>query len=433
MREVLANFKAKFIAFLKTYRVSILINLIIVVLSVTQSALHISATLRFGPDLNDFSSYYYAAKVLVENPSQLYEGSWLTLTQNGMIYNISPFRYFPTMLLLFFYPFTALPHTAAYIVFVIISHFLNLVNIILVWEIAQKVVKKLDAKFLGLLTAGYFLFAFNVDFFIQGQVTCLMTFFLLLSLYCFLQAREALGGIFLGISLMIKPITFLQIIFVIFAAIRAKDFKTTLKRALWIVIPLIPDLMWFLFKPGYLQGFLRVNNFVGSAHTDPWWSNSFSNFFVSVLHADFNGTFIVCLVSSVAVGCVILWKLQNARDRILFSFIYGIIAYFLTSIDVWNHQLPMLFPFLILGAAYFTTQKSQKQLLFLYVLYPCAAELLFLMIFNSYWIVPIITIISWSFLLLAILLTRTFYQVAIKNVESHNENKHEVIAHANNT
>ncbi len=416
MREVFSAFKGKFMAFLKTYRVSIIINLIIVIISVTQSALHISGTLVFGPDMNDFSSYYYAAKVLVENPTHLYEGDWLTTVQNGTTFNIFPFRYFPTMLILFFLPFTALPVAAGYVVFVIISYLLNLVNIFLVWEIAQKVVKKLDQKFLGLCTAAYFLFAFNIDFFIQGQVTCLLAFMLLMSLYCYLHGRDALGGIFLGISLMIKPITFLQIIFVLFSSLRVKDFKTTLKRAVWIIIPLIPDLLWFIFMPGYFQGFLRVN-FIDTVRKTVWWSNSFSNFFVSILQTDFTITFIVCLVGSLAVGLLILWRLKNPLDRILFSFIFGMLAYFLTQIDIWNHQLPMLFPFLLLGAAYVFDQKSQKQFFALYVIYPCAAEFFFLMYLNFDWIIPVITIVSWSLLLLAILVTRTFYQVSVVNVE----------------
>ncbi len=417
MREVFLAFKVRFIALLKTYRVPILINLIIVTISVIQSTLHISGTL-VGPlnDLNDFSSYYFAAKILVSNPSQLYTADWLTTSINGITFNIFPFRYFPTMLLLFFLPLTVLPLTAAYILFIIISYLLNLINIILVWEIAQKVVQKLDQKFLSLCTAAYFLFVFNIDFFIQGQVTCLLAFMLLFSLYCFLHKREALGGIFLGISLMIKPITFLQIIFVLFSSLRGKNFKTTLKRAAWIILPLIPDLLWFLFMPGYFQGFLNAN-FVSTARDTACWSNSFSNFFVSILHADFTITFIVCLVGSLAVGLVIMWKLKNPRDRILFSFIFGMIGYYLAQIDIWNHQLPMLFPFLLLGAAYFSESKPQKQFFALYVIYPCAAEFFFLMYFNIDWIIPVIIIVSWSFLLLAIRTIRTFYRVSILNVE----------------
>lgn len=418
MREVFLTFKAKFITFLKTFRVPILINLIIAAISVTQSALHISGTLVVGlQDLNDFSSYYFAAKILVSDPSHLYMGDWLSQTINGLTYQIFPFRYFPTMLLLFFLPLTGLPLTAAYVLFAIISFLLNLVNIILVWEIAQKVIKKLDQKFLSLCTITYFLLLFHIDFFIQAQVTCLMAFFLLLSLYLFLEGKEALGGIFLGISLMIKPITFLQIVFILFSSLRVKNLKTTLKRAAWILVPLIPDLLWFIFMPGFFQGFLEVN-FVNTARATVWWSNSFSNFFVAILHTNFNITFIACLVGSLAVGVVILWKLKNPRDRILFSFIFGMIGYFLTQIDIWNHQLPMLFPFLLLGAAYFTEKKPQKQFYVLYILYPCAAEFLGLMFFNFDWIIPVIIVVSWSFLLLAIHLTRTFYKVSTFEVGS---------------
>ena len=410
MRDVIATLgtlKTKFIAFVKTYPIFILINAIMVTVVVIISCLSISSILPIGPELNDFAAYYYSAKALVENPARLYDAEWLKLT-----YNVNAFRYFPTMAILFL-PFTTLPLIAGYILFAIISFIINIVNIFLVWEIIQKVTKKVDQKFLTLCTATYFVLAFHIDLFFQGQVSCLLALMLLLSLYFYLEKRDVLGGIFLGLSLIIKPITFLQIIFILFTTLAAKDGKKMIKRALWIFIPLIPVILWFLLMPSYLDGFVRVN-FVDTTRTSVNWSVSFSNFFVSILSTDFNGTFIVCLLASLAVGVIIIWKLKEERDRILFSFIFGILAYFLTMTDIWVLQLPTLFPFLLIGAAFIDTQKRQKQFYALYLLYPCAAEFLGLMAIDPNLIIPVIPIVSFAILLLAILTTGTFYQKSLQ-------------------
>jgi len=405
MQVALKNFKEKLVNFLRSYRISTPANAVYLIICVILTSIHISGNFIWGDQhLNDFSSYYYAAKELFQNPLHIYDEAYLAAT-----YNVYVFRYFPAMLGIIFYPLTALPLIPAYALFTVMSYFLNLANIYLAIGIIRKFAKGFNQKVIEIFAATMLVLPFWIDFYVSGQISCLLVFVLLLSLRFYLNGREVWGSLLLGLSLVIKPITFFQIIFILVSTLLAKNVKTTIKRGILIMLPLIPDALLFLAVPGLLDGFLRVN-FGGSSPA--YFSVSFSNFFVALLKIDFMGVFIACLGGSITVGILMLRKIKDPQQQILFSFVFGIFGYFLTQTDIWTNQLPLLFPFLLIAAGFLPRFVDQKRYFALYVIYPAAAEF-----FNLYFtygndaIIPFIPIVSWSLFLMVGYYILTVYQI----------------------
>ncbi len=397
--SILKAFKEKLIEFLKSYRISIPANAIYLIICLIITSMHLSGNYILGDHhLNDFSVYYYAAQELFKNPARIYDELYLEAT-----YNVYAFRYFPAMLAYIFYPLTALPLVPAYALFTVLSYILNLANVYLVMAILRKFAKNFNQKVIEIFAAAMLVLPFWVDFYVAGQISCLLVFVLLLSMHFYLKGREVLGSLLLGISLVLKPITFFQIIFILVSALLAKDIKSVIKRGIFILIPLIPDALLFLGIDGLLEGFLQIN----FATTSPAiFSVSFANFFVSVLNLHFRWVFFTCLGVSVFIGILILRKIKNPQDRILFAFIFGTFGYFLTQIDIWTNQFPLVFPFLILAAGFLPKYIDQKRFFILYLIYPAAAQF-----YNLYFafsniaegnaaIMPFIPIVSFSLLLL---------------------------------
>jgi hypothetical protein len=309
---------------------------------------------------------------------------------------------------------TVLPLIPAYILFTIVSFFLNLANVYLVVGILRKFSKNFNQPVIEIFAATMFVLPFWIDFYIHGQISCLLVFVLLLSLHCYLKGRDIAGSLLLGLSLALKPITFFQIIFILGSCLLAKDIKLLLKRAIFILIPIIPDVLLFILVPGLFERFLSVGF---GTQSPAWFSISFSGFFRSIFDLqDTSGVFIACLVGSVIIGTVILWKIKSSQERILFSFIFGMFGYFLTQIDIWVNQFPLLFPFLLLAAGFLPKYIDQKRFFVLYLIYPAAAE--FYNLYFSYdnaAIMPFIPIVSFSLLLLVGYYVLTIYRGNSKN------------------
>ncbi len=388
------SFKEKILAFLKSYRIATPGNAIYMIICVIFTSTQLRGPpFLFGDNLNDFSAYYYAALELFQNPVNIYNEAYFASKF------LFVFRYFPAMLVIIFYPLTALDLIPAYVLFSVISYILNLVNVYLVVAIIRKFAKNFNQKIIELFVASMLVLPFWIDFYVQGQISCILVFVLLLSLHFYLKGKEVVGSLLLGFSLVLKPITFFQIIFIIVTALMAKDIKSALKRGLFILIPLIPDAIMFLTIDGLLEGFLYVN----FATTSPAiFSVSFSNFLVSVLGLYFRWVFFTCLAVSIIAGILILRKIKNPQDRILFSFIFGCFGYFLTQIDIWTNQYPLLFPFLILAAGFLPRYIDQKRFYILYVIYPATAQFYVLYYFyrSNAVILPFVPIVSLSLLLM---------------------------------
>ena len=184
----------------------------------------------FPPALNDFGIYYKEAQWLVQNPL-------VTVTPQSVYPNQSiTNRYFPTILLLLF-PLTQLPLIYAYGVFIGISVCANIINMYLTLAILRKITKKAENPLIERCVVAFFLLPFNIDFYVQGQISCILGLTLLLSLYFYLDKREVLGSVFLGLSMVILPICFFQIFFVLLAALSAKDLRMFFKRVVFIFSP----------------------------------------------------------------------------------------------------------------------------------------------------------------------------------------------------
>ncbi len=404
MPITLKVFKEKVVTFLKSYKISTPANAIYLIVCVILASVQISAILHgeipiIGDHMGDFAAYYYAAQEFFVNPTGIY---------SQLYPYVYEFRYFPAMLIYIFYPLTALPIIPAYVLFTVVSYFINLVNVYLVVEILRKFTKNFNQKVIEIFAASMLVLPFWVDFYVQGQISCLLVFVLLLSLHYYLKGREVLGSLLLGISLVLKPITFFQIIFILVSCLLAKDIKSVIKRGIFILIPIIPDALLFLTVDGLLDSFLYINFGVFSP---AMFSVSLSNFFRSILGLPSNGVFIVCLATSVIVGILVLWKIKSPQERILFSFIFGIFGYFLTQIDIWTNQFPLVFPFLLLAAGFLPKYVDQKRFFILFLIYPAAAQ--FYNLYYSYGnaaIMPFIPIVSFSFLLMVGYYVLTVYR-----------------------
>jgi hypothetical protein len=407
--------KEKLGALFKTYWFAIAANIFYLVTCTVLATIQLSGTPLLGTGLNDFSEYYYAAQVFVSNPVKIYDQTYLWNT-----YHAYPFRYFPTVLLVLFFPFTGLPLPVANVVFSILSFSVNLANVLLVQAIILKLMKDPSKKFLIQCIAGFIAAPFFVDCYFEGQISCILALMLLLSLYFYLSGREFLGSLCLGLSLFVKPVPFFQIFFILFAALAAKDVQLLVKRAFAIILPLIPDALFFLFTPGLLSGFINLN-FVQFERTSASNSASFSNFLLSLLHLPSSYISMGCLGVMLVIGILVLWKLKSQESRIMFAFIYGMLAYYVTQIDIWANQFPFLYPFLILAATYISTQKGQKWFYSLCLGYALAGEALVVYFTNADAIIPIIPVIAGLLLALVIYITWAIYradQLAMDNFDS---------------
>ena len=400
----LQTLKAKFVALLREYPIAIPVNTALMVISVILGGIQLTNLSVFGDKLNDFASYYYTAQVLVQNPLKIYDSAYLATT-----YNIYAFRYFPTVLLVVFYPLTAFNNVvAAYITFSIISYCINLASVLLLMAIIQKIGKPHDKSLVILCIATFFVLPSFVDCYALGQISCIVAFVLLLSLYFYISGREFLGSLCLGFTLFLKPISFFQIFFVLLIAFTAADMKLFLKRGIGIVLPLVPDALWFLFTPGLLTGFINVN-FMDTARTVPGPSLSFSNIFVSFGTPSFYAT-VGCAAAALVAGVFILSKLKLREDKLLFAFIFGMLAFFIAESDVWTNQIPTLYPFLIIAAIYCDSPKAKKWFYALFLFYPAAGELLELFFISPAAIVPVVPIVSIACLLLTIGVANMIYR-----------------------
>ncbi len=360
------SFKEKVVSFLKAYKFATPGNAIYLIVCVIITSTQLRGPpFLFGDNLNDFSTYYYSALELFQNPVNIYNEAYFASKY------LFVFRYFPAVLAMLFYPLTALELIPAYILFSIISYILNLVNVYLVMEILRKLTKNLNQKFIEFCGASLLVLPFWIDFYVQGQISCILAFVLLLSMRYYLKGREVVGSLLLGFSLVLKPITFFQIIFICVSSLLAKDVKSMLKRGIFILIPLIPDALLFLTVDGLLEGFLSVNFATTST---AWFSVSFSNFFVSVLGLNFRAVFFTCLAVSIIAGILILRKIKDPQQRILFSFIFGCFGYFLTQIDIWLNQFPIIYPFLFLAIGFLPTYRDQKRFFIFYAIYPLISQ-----------------------------------------------------------
>ncbi len=313
----------------------------------------------------DYETYYWAGKVFYQNPALIYDTEYLMTN-----YGAYPYRYFPAFLLLM-YPLLLMPQLDSFLVYSAMSIFFSIVNIFLVQESIRIINHgKLNATF-EKLCKFYFFLPFLYSTILVGQDSNFVAFALIFSLYNFLKKREALGSVFLGFSMVLKPAAFFQIFFAIIMLLRSKDLKSLVKRVLFIAIPLIPDLLLFLFIRNLFSGFMAVDfgEFQRTGGIPAFILGvSLGNFLIFALNANSSTVMIALILIFIAAGIFILAKLKNQQTQIVFTFTYGTVVYFVIQSDVWETQYAYLYVFLIIIGTMSTFRKD-KLFFVMYLLY----------------------------------------------------------------
>ncbi|MFW9939225.1 MAG: glycosyltransferase 87 family protein, partial [Candidatus Thorarchaeota archaeon] len=210
--------------------------------------------------------------------------------------------------------------------------------------------------------------AFN---YAMGQTNPLVSLFLLSALYLFLKSNEfkwnLLGGLLVGLSLNIKPITIFVIPFLITFSITSKskinkkELKHTFSRLLGAFIMILLNAPLLLAIPELLNGFLEIN-FVGTETLIVNNSFSITKLIInslSMLNIETNLLLdlqililIIILVLIGGTGFLIFMIRKKEKNSILYGFILGIVIMLLVYFDSWDLHLVILIPLIIISIIY---------------------------------------------------------------------------------
>ncbi|MFX1376258.1 MAG: glycosyltransferase family 87 protein [Promethearchaeota archaeon] len=315
-------------------------------------------TLIFLRNNNDFRVYYDVGGVALTNINELYTTS----------YNW-PFRYLP-IASLFFIPFHLMGFDLGFIVF----NFLNLILNILISVILYKIIifiraenhEKEENRIIIYISI-YLMSLPNFFNYILGQINLYITLLILLSLYIYLKYKgmkwEFLASIFLGISIIIKPVTIFMIPFILIIHYDLIDkklkfgFSRSLIRISGIILPISLNFLMFSIVPNLLEGFIKVN-FTSAEPSQINHSFSITKLTINFLY--FIGftedqvltlqmpIFLIIVVIFSFIGFISFAVRRIPNHSLIYGYCFGIIIMFLCYFDSWDHHLLNLIPLLII-------------------------------------------------------------------------------------
>lgn len=351
--------------FLKRNKIYLLVHFVIAI--VTAAVIAQVSIINIGmlrPYYNDYTIYYTVSRNLFTNPSLIYDYNALSDL------NVLPYRYFIFELVIL-HPLTFMPLVPSYITFCIIG---VICNILTTYQIYRAFETK--EKWLVLCL----LFPFHVSSFASGQITSIVALCIAMSIYNFKEKNEARACLWLGLSMMFKPVTMFAILFVVIKSL--KDFKKLVKQLFFVILPLLPDAFVFFFSPSLLSGFLEVNfGLFGGNRLRP--SVSFSTIF-----SFFGFSSNMALIITAAVFIPVLAYLIKNKP-IEMTIPAGLLAFFLIQGDVWSSQFVFFIPFILLA---FKRKKDYKIVL-LYAIFADMILLFFYINKNTTFITPILTLL----------------------------------------
>ena len=314
-------------------------------------------------DKNDFLSFFNAGKQVITNLPDLY---------NEANYDW-PFRYFPLSAYIFV-PFYLLGYDWGFLVFQFLNLITNyficilMVKCIMVNSYNDEINKKRVILYVSIFLA-FISHAFN---YALGQINSFVALFLLISIYIFLSKKsylmEIIGGICLGISIIIKPITVFIIPFILLVKIELKkkklnfDFVRSLLRLIGVIMPLSFNILFFVFIPDLWSGFLEIN-FLGTTIEIVNYSFSFTRLVLNaiILNSVPIGSFLIFLVIFSIIGILgifIFLIRTNSQFDVSHAFSFGLLIMLLVYFDSWDHHLIILGP--ILSITFFHSSNSPK-------------------------------------------------------------------------
>lgn len=349
----------------RIFKIAITINVIYLIIA-------IFLTLTFFREFNDFLVYYKVGKVFISDIKTLYDPS------NYMW----PFRYFP-LSAIFFIPFSVLNFELAFLFFSVVNFCINLLICVILYKIFCIVSpdngvkgKKKIIFYISL----YLIALPHVYNYILGQINLLVSILLLLSLYLFLNHEklrwDIVGGMIIGISINIKPITILIIPFLISFSLSKKDdlnlyaIKKSFTRIGGALFPIFLNGLVFLLIPELLIGFLEIN-FTGTETLIV--NNSFSITKLIINALTMSGLestllqelqfviFLLILSVFLSFGFFVFLFRKLESNSILYGFMLGILTILLAYFDSWDHHLLIFIPLLTISIFSLETENSNSK------------------------------------------------------------------------
>jgi hypothetical protein len=305
---------------------------------------------------NDFIIYYNAGRIFYNDIDNLYD-------QRQYLWD---YRYLP-LSAIFFVPFYLLGFELGFIIFHILNLILNILICVVLYKICVLVKGRdhePDDKRIILYISFYLISVAQMFNYLLGQINQIITLFILTSLYIFLKhdkiKAQFLGGLFLGISILIKPtaISMIPFLLVINEKLSKRrkisiNFPKSAVRLIGAILPASMNIILFLMYPKLWEGFVETN-FTGSNPVTLNFSFSITKLilnFCYVYNIPFYQLYILIGVLSVLfiLGFLIflLGKFSN-NSSIIYGLTIGIIILLLGYYDSWNHHLLNLTPLLII-------------------------------------------------------------------------------------
>lgn len=302
---------------------------------------------------NDFTVFYNAGNRFIFNIDNLY-------TQENSDFF---FRYFP-LSAIFYVPFSIFGFNFGYIVFTVFNFILNIGICVYIYKIII-LIKRDDQISEGKIARYLALFLGatpHVNNYVLGQNNLIVIFLMLWAIFLFIKYNtfqwNFYASILLGISICIKPITFLVIPFLIVLNYNIQDKKFTfhlkrsLVRCIGALLFLLPNILIFYYNPELWEGFI-TNNLGGGNIIEIKHSFSLTKIILNiliVLNAPYNQILILLLFLLIfgIFGFIAFTLANNGRRLILYGLTLGMEIMLLVYFDSWNHHLLILIPLLIL-------------------------------------------------------------------------------------
>jgi hypothetical protein len=208
----------------------------------------------------------------------------------------------------------------------------------------------------------------HITNYILGQINQIIVLLLLIAIYIFIKSKklthDLIAGLFIGLSVNLKPITILIIPFLLTFSLSSKnhtdykyEIKRTTSRIIGAVLPISLNLIFFILFPEILNGFIIVN-FVSSGMLDINNSSSITRLLLNTLvKLNINQIFLkniqvilfFCIfISFGGFAFIIFIFRKKKKNSIFYGITLGVVVLLIVFYDTWDHHFIILIPLLIL-------------------------------------------------------------------------------------
>ncbi|MFX1568432.1 MAG: glycosyltransferase 87 family protein [Promethearchaeota archaeon] len=344
---------------------------------------------------NDYLSFYYAGRNVIENLPKLYSSSLSPF----------PFRYLP-LSAYFFTPFSLLGLRFGYFIFQIFNFFLNLLLLHIMYRIIKKYSElRSDSNIHASLNNfrnifnnqenesvlhQYSIYLIMLPQFMNyflGQINLIVLLFILSSVLYFLKEgikNDLIGGFFIGLSLLFKPTLILILPFLVVLHYNKGikkiifNFKKTAIRLLGSIVLLLISGIYFLIYSQMFTDFIAVNltgeyTYTTESGLEINPSFSFTRILlilIDLVGIEINGFLIFLVITLIFFIPIYYYYIQisNQQKKIINGYLVGIVLMLIVYFDSWPHHIIVLAPFLILFILFEKNFKYSKLFKYLHYL-----------------------------------------------------------------